>query len=91
MRTTLTEKIRNKIREKFLFAEKQQLTFLDLYSSKLYEEIRVELNLPPKPDHRMPICCNAMCSFYDKDRDEILTHTPSYQSSTLGIRYKIPR
>jgi 5-methylcytosine-specific restriction protein A len=90
MSKNVTEKIRNKIREKFLEAEKHHLAFIDIRSGNLYDELKNELNLPPGPNHLMPACCNAMCSLRS-DQDKILEHPPKYQGTNLVIRYKIPR
>ncbi|MHA2245159.1 MAG: hypothetical protein ACXADY_09330 [Candidatus Hodarchaeales archaeon] len=41
-------------------------------------------------DHRMPACCNAMRNKMNKG-DQILYDPPKRQSTTLKIRYHLPR
>lgn len=41
-------------------------------------------------NHRMPLCCEVMRRFMGSN-DEILYETPSGQSSTLKIKYSLPR
>lgn len=68
---------------------------------KAYAEGRKEITLvskeffemmEEKPKYRdcIPMCCKVMKDNI-KDGDQVLYHTPSWQSHTLKIKYKLPR
>lgn len=46
-----------------------------------------------KPEYRdcIPMCCRVMKNNIKEGVDEVLYHTPYWQSHTLKIKYKIPR
>ncbi len=90
MHESYADKIRRKINEKFLEAEINQLPFVIIRSGDFYKQNQKDLNLPPNPNHQMHNLCRIMCSLIT-DEDEVLDHPPSYQGTTLTIKYKIPR
>lgn len=47
-------------------------------------------NIYTNCQNRMPMCCEAMKNVMLPD-DEILSEPPSGQSSTVSIKYKLPR
>lgn len=58
-----------------------------LVSKDFFEQMEV------KPEYRdcIPMCCRVMKNNIKEDVDEVLYHTPSCQSHTLKIKYKLPR
>ena len=43
------------------------------------------------PDHRMPVCCNAMYAEMVEGVDEVLSAPPSGLGATVTIDYRLPR
>ena len=73
-----------KIFNKAVQAEKTELI---LTSKDFFEQMEM------KPDykHCFPMCCKVMMDNFREETDEILYHTKSWQSSTLKIKYILPR
>lgn len=77
-----------KLNELFKHAQLKKQEFIDVISEDLH---RLVGGYPAKEgNHRMPVCCNVMKRLM-KIEDQILKETPSGQSSTLKIRYFLPR
>ncbi len=67
-------------------AEQNRLPFIDVRSGDLHGRV----GQYPGPNHRMPICCNAMRKFM-RSKDEILEGPPRGNGANLVIRYYLPR
>ena len=58
-----------------------------LVSKDFFEQMEV------KPEYRdcIPMCCRVRINNIKEGVDEVLYHTPFWQSHTLKIKYKLPR
>lgn len=67
-------------------AEKAGAPHVEINSGELHRKVGGY----PGPDHRMPMCCDAM---YEHQRigDEIISQPPKRKGASLTIRYKLPR
>lgn len=75
----------------FIFKYKticENADFVEIQSDKLHKFVG---GYPAEDNnHRMTTCCDVMRKALTEN-DEILNESPSGQSSTLLIRYKLPR
>ncbi len=78
-----------KLSELLRNAELQKRRFTDISSGNLHQLVGGYPSTKNE-DHAMPTCCNVMRKF-QKPNDEILHESPSGQSTTLVIRYHLPR
>ena len=74
----------------------QMLADAEKQGKKSIRIIALELNnkLPfttEKDHNRNPMCCKAMRKIFDERRDIKIHETPSGDSSTFEIEYKLPR
>lgn len=84
-----TKNFESKISELLREAESRGQKYVDIISKELHR--MMGWYPPPKGErHRMPACCAAMHNMI-KPGDRILHTTPSGQSTTLRIRYHLPR
>jgi hypothetical protein len=80
---------RRVLRGMLSIAQSNGLSHFDVVARDLH---RVVGGYPPKRDehHAMPTCCDVMRSEMRKG-DKALAETPSGRSTTLQIRYRLPR
>jgi hypothetical protein len=74
------------LNRKFIEAEKQGHSFLQLTSGELHRSVGGY----PGKNHRMPVCCNAMRKVMRLD-DIVVNQPPKGKGASLEIRYKLPR
>lgn len=74
------------LRETLKIAANLGFVAVDLNSGNLHRRIGDY----PGPDHRMPVCCDAMHDEM-KAGDLIVTQPESGKGASLVIRYKLPR
>mgnify|MGYP001580480213 CR=1 FL=1 len=84
---TNTERLRGKLRAIFKAASDAGQTHIDVVSGDLHEATEFKSGSHP---NQMPSVCNVMNEFKDVG-DSVIHVTPSGRSSTLRIRYKLPR
>ena len=87
MTDTNTDRIRETLRTFFKSALDDGKPFIDVVSGELHEATEFKQGSHP---NQMPSVCNIMHEFKDMD-DDILHVTPSGRSSTIQIRYYLPR
>ena len=85
--STNTDRIREKLDDVFRAGSMQKLSTVTVISGDLHESVGF---IPGSHPNQMPSVCNIMWE-YRKASDEVLHETPSGRSSTLKIRYKLPR
>jgi len=68
-------------------ATKEGRDYADVSAGELHKRVSTYKS----GDHRMPMACVAMLAAFVENHDTILQETPSRQSSTLTIRYRLPR
>jgi len=70
----------------FVDAAKMGASSVTVQASKLHAKVGVY----PRPDHRMPVCCDAMYGAM-KQGDQVIARPPKGKGATLKIRYLLPR
>ncbi len=80
------EDFRAQLLAEFRRATERGASFIDVNSGELHRQV----GSYPGPNHRMPVCCEAM---YGEQRlgDRILARPPKGKGASLTIRYKLPR
>lgn len=84
---TNTDRIREKLDDIFSVAAREGASAIDVVSGELHQ---LTVFNTGSHHNQMPSVCNVM---HERLRagDVVLHETPSGQSSTLKIRYKLPR
>lgn len=88
MKTPTTKDFTAKLNTIFSEAEKEGLSEITVNALELHKEVGGYPS--PSGNHRMHACCNAMHEA-KKDDDDLIKGPPSGKSSTLTIKYKLPR
>lgn len=84
---TNTDRIREAIEKLFSDATKQGHGNVEIVSGWLHDQVDFRSGSHP---NQMPSVCNVMHEFFGTG-DTVLHETASGKSSTLKIRYRIPR
>ena len=84
---TNTGRIRKKLRSIFEAAIEAGQSAVTVVSGDLHNSVNLIVGSHP---NQMPSVCNIMHEFRDKE-DVVLHVTPSGRSSTLKIKYALPR
>ena len=85
--STNTERIRQKLENIFREGQSKGNASVTIVSRDLHDAIEF---IPGTHPNQMPSVCNVMNEFLQVS-DDVLHETPSGRSSTLKIRYKLPR
>ena len=80
------EKFRKALAELFASAAKKGERSITLTSGVLHSRVGGY----PGPNHRMPVCCDAMYGAM-KEGDQVIERPPKGKGATLKIRYLLPR
>lgn len=86
MRGLRVDDFRLAVNRKLNESEKSGADYIDIRSGDLHRELRDY----PGPNHRMPVCCDAMYSIMSID-DVILQAPKKGRGANLVIRYTLPR
>jgi hypothetical protein len=77
------DEFRNELKRRFAVAERQGHRHLDVTSGELHDALGQQ--------NRMPMACNAMWQEHKRGGATVLSTVPSGQSTTIKIRYELPR
>ncbi len=80
------DEFRSELKAQLSHAEKRGVPSVDINSGEPHRKVGGY----PGPDHRMPMCCEAMYG-EQKPGDEIVSSPPKGKGASLTIRYKLPR
>jgi 5-methylcytosine-specific restriction protein A len=83
---TSADDFRNELAAQLKRAEQRGAAHVEINSGELHRTVGGY----PGPNHRMPMCCDAM---YQEQRegDEIVARPAEGKGASLTIRYKLPR
>jgi hypothetical protein len=82
----LLDDFRRELKAQINRAQRAERPHVEINSGELHRKVGGY----PGPDHRMPMCCDAMYEIQQPD-DVIVSQPPEGKGANLTIRYKLPR